>query len=84
MSPHLGEDQFHQLIQKLFSSDPGIECAGYVVYIWVKGARGGAQVTEELWDRVRQRSLTVIVFTVIIISGILLKQIEKRNTNVKN
>lgn len=77
--PNLCEDEFHQLLQQLFSSNPGIEHASYVFNIRVKGPWWGAQVAKKFFDHISQGCFIVIIFTVII-SKVLYKN---HNKNIK-
>lgn len=81
VSPDLCEDQFHQLVQQLFSSNPRIKHASYVFNIRLKGPWWGAQVAKEVCDHISQGWLIVIAFAVIIKSGVLYKI---HNKNMKN
>lgn len=81
VSPNLCVDQFHQLVQRLFSSNPGIEHAGNVFNIRFKGPWWGAQVAKEVRDHVSQGWFTIIVFAVMIKSVVLYRN---QNKNIKN
>lgn len=81
VSPNLCVDQFHQLVQQLFSSNAGIEHASYVFNIGLEGPWGGAQVSKEVCNHFSQGWFTVIAFAVIIKSRVLYKNYNKRMKN---
>lgn len=80
-SPNLCVDQFHQLVQQLFSRNAGIEHAGNVFNIWLKGPRWRAQVVKEVCDHISQGLFTIIVCVVMVKSLVLHRNHNKNIIN---
>lgn len=78
LAPNLREDQFYQLFQWLLGGHPGVEHGSDVLDIRLKGARWGAQVSEDVGDNVSQGWFAVVVLTVIIKSLVLSKKKNQR------
>lgn len=70
-------DQLHQLLQQLFSGNPGIENTSNVFNIWLKGPWRGTQVAKKVCDCISQSWFAVIGIAVIIVSGVLYKDWKK-------
>lgn len=77
-------DQFHQLVQQLFSSNPGIEHGSYIFSIRLKGPWWGTQVAKEVCDHISQGWFTKIAFAIIIKSGFLKKITKHEKLNKRN